>query len=268
MPRQWFEAIARAGMVSKGLVYGLVGTFALLYAVGWYERPKDFKGAIRQLDATPLGMIVLLLLALGLWGYSFWRGTQAAFDPENPERGKLRLMKRVGYLGSCAGHAWLGFFALRKALGLRDDDDDSNEIARGWTRTFLELPLGEILIGLAGAGFVVYGLSQAYYGFQSYIRKKLKTHEMSEAEDQFAVLCARLGFLARAVVFGIIGIFLIRSAFKLDAREAVGIEGTLEVLGERPIGTLPLLAVSIGLLSYGAFMLIQARRRRIKSVTR
>jgi hypothetical protein len=261
----WIKGIARVGLASKGAVYGLVGLFAVATALGLAGDAKDFKGAIRFLDELWWGKALLVILGAGLFAYCAWRLLQALIDPENPEPEKKRVFKRIGYFTSTVAHGSLGYFALKKALGLRDDDPDSDESTKHWTAEIMYLPLGEWLIGLAGAGLIVFGLFQVYYGFAGFMNKKLKTGEMSAAEEKGAKISAQYGLLTRGLIFGLIGGFLVKSAFDLNPKEAKGIKGALDFLEAQPIGSGLLAALGFGLVAYSVLMFLQARYRRIKA---
>jgi hypothetical protein len=93
--------------------------------------------------------------------------------------------------------------------------------------------------------------------------EKLKTAEMSEAEERAATGIGILGHLARMAIFGLIGSFLVKSAWEYDSKEARGLDGALLELAQQPYGGLLLGAVAVGLLAYALFCLVQARYRRI-----
>lgn len=68
---------------------------------------------------------------------------------------------------------------------------------------------------------------------------------------------ARLGYLAKAVVYGLIGVLALRLAFGMGGGEATGAEGALEEIAAASWGTFVLLAVALGLLGYAAWRLVQ-----------
>jgi len=93
--------------------------------------------------------------------------------------------------------------------------------------------------------------------------KKLKQGEMNEAQEAAATGVGILGHLARCVVFGLIGIFLVKAAWEFDSKQARGLDGALLEVVHQPYGGLLLGAVAVGLLAYGLFCFVQARYRRI-----
>ena len=72
-----------------------------------------------------------------------------------------------------------------------------------------------------------------------------------------------VGHLARMVVFGLIGWFLIRAAIEFDPDKAVGLDGALAKLAHASYGPVLLGIVAAGLIAFGCYSLADARYRRI-----
>jgi hypothetical protein len=86
---------------------------------------------------------------------------------------------------------------------------------------------------------------------------------MSPAEVTWAVRIGRLGFAARGVVFGIIGLCLLQAARQMEPQQAHGTGGVLALLADSPFGPWLLAVVALGLIAYGVHMLVEARYRRM-----
>ena len=71
------------------------------------------------------------------------------------------------------------------------------------------------------------------------------------------------GLLARGVVFGLIGAFVVKAAIDYDPREAIGLDGALQKLAHQTYGEWLLGLTAIGLLAYAIFCLVEARYRRV-----
>ena len=87
--------------------------------------------------------------------------------------------------------------------------------------------------------------------------------EMGPDEERWVTWLGRAGYIARGIVFGLIGLFLIGAALHRDAGEARGLDGALVALAQQPVGPWLLGAVAIGLVAYGLFMFAEARYRRM-----
>jgi hypothetical protein len=75
----------------------------------------------------------------------------------------------------------------------------------------------------------------------------------------------RLGFVARSVVFAIIGLFLLFAAIDANSREAKGIAGALRVIQRQPFGPALLGATAAGFIAFGMYGVVLAGFRQISA---
>jgi hypothetical protein len=261
--RPWIERFARYGYAAKGVVYVLIGSLAALGAfhVGG-NGPTDSRGALTEIVRQPYGRVMLGVVAAGLAGYALWRVTQALRDTEDKGTSWKGLAVRTGYAFIGIVYAGLSFSAVRLVLG-GDAGAGSDEMTRGWTAFALMFPLGQLLVGLAGLSVIAFGLWQCYKAFTAKFCRKWKRQEMRGHAHGLAMRAGQVGLVARAVVFFIIGLFLIQAAWLARAEEARGLSGALRTLEEQPHGPYVLGAVALGLVAYGLYMFVEARYRRM-----
>lgn len=264
--RPWIERFARYGYAAKGVVYILIGSLAALgvFHVGG-NGPTDSRGALTEIVRQPHGRVTLAVIAAGLAGYALWRVTQALRDTEDKGRSWKGLAIRTGY--GCIGvvYAGLSLSAVRLIFG-GDAGSDGDEMTQGWTALALMFPLGQLLVGLAGLSVIAFGLWQCYKAYTAKFCRKWKRHEMRETHEHahgLAMRVGQVGLVARAVVFFIIGLFLIQAAWLARAEEARGLGGALRTLERQPYGPYVLGAVALGLVAYGLYMFVEARYRRM-----
>lgn len=258
--RPWVERLTRLGFVAKAVVYITIGALATQAAFGFGGEKTDPPGAIQQLSEYRGGEWLVGLLAIGLIGYALLRLIQAALDTEGKGSDLKGWAQRGGYLASGVTYLAFAFIAARRLIaGDRIDTSDAvNEV----TARVLLNPVGELLIGLAGAIGIGVGLYQFYRAYTADFCEKYQRQTMSETQFRLAVLIGRFGFAARGVVFGAIGVFLIIAALRSDADQAEGLGGALERLSQQPHGTWILALVALGLIAHGISMLVNARYRR------
>jgi Domain of Unknown Function (DUF1206) len=253
----WAERLGRFGFAAKGVLYGVVALIAAQVAVGEKGRPEDKKGALQLVAEQPLGEILLGILAAGLGGYALWRLIEAALGPKDEDGAKalgkrlVSLVKGVVYAGLCA--AAIGILA-----GSGTGGSGSEKKAAG---TLLELPAGVWLVTAVGLGLVVVGLFNGYRGVTLKFCDDLRS--MGATEERWVKRIGVVGHLARLVVFGLIGVFLVKAALEYDPDEAVGLDGALLELVRQPLGPYLLGLVAFGLFAYGLFCLIEARYREL-----
>lgn len=241
------ETFARAGYLARGVVYCLLGLFALTTAGAGSEGTDGVFAAVRD---APLGVPLLLLLAIGLAGYGVFRLYGAAVDLE-PGDGAAHTARRIGHAASGLGHLFLAFTAAQLALGEPAGGGGSD--AAG---TVLDWPLGDWLLMLIGLGFLAAAVEQAAKAWTAKFMGQLA----ADAPD-FAEWVGRAGFAARSVVFAIIDWSVLQAGLGGGADEVKKLGGALTELSDT--GLLYTL-VAVGLLLFGVFSLVMARYRTIR----
>ncbi|HET8625751.1 MAG TPA: DUF1206 domain-containing protein [Gemmatimonadales bacterium] len=257
------EDFARAGYLAKGVVYLLIGLLAFQAAAGAGGAVTGPEGAFFTLLQQPLGRVLLGLTAVGLSGYAVWRLFCAAFDPERREEHVKRIFVRIGYAGSGLAHAALALEAGRLALGRGGGGGGAGERAESWTARVLDAPLGPWIVGAVAIGIAVYGVAQIVRGMGRKVEERLRLGELAPDERRLVIRVGRVGHVARGIVFGIIGVLLMRAALDHNPQEAGGLGDALATLARQPYSPFLLGGVALGLAAYGAYQLVKARYRVI-----
>ena len=68
---------------------------------------------------------------------------------------------------------------------------------------------------------------QLVKGVRQTFLEELKTGEMSVGMETWVTWIGTIGHVARAIVFGLVGWFLLKAAYEFEAKEAVGLDGAL-----------------------------------------
>ena len=254
------ERLGRAGLVAKAVLYAVIGLLAIQVARGGREESPDKGGALRTIAEQPFGKGLLVLLAAGLAGYALWRLAQGILDRDSEGEGPKGLAKRAG---AVARAGWYGVICGLTVSVLVGSSNGGKGNEQQTTAGIFERPFGRYLVYAAGLAFVGAAAFNGWRAVTCNFNKKLKTGEMSDAEENAATGVGILGHLARMVVFGLIGAFLVRAAWEFDPKEARGLDGALLELSQQPYGGLLLGAVAVGLIAYALWCLVQARYRRI-----
>lgn len=257
------EKLARAGYLTKGIVYAIIGVLAFQAAIGSGGQTSGSRGAIRQIAEQPFGQILLILTAIGLLGYAAWRFIQAIKDPEGKGSDGEGIVKRIGFAISGLIYLFLSFYAASIVFGWSTGGSGGGQQA--WTAKLLAQPFGQWLVGIVGAIVIGVGFYQFYKAYKAKFMDKYKTGEMSQAERTWAERAGRFGLSARGVVFCIIGIFLIQAAIQADPSETRGLGGVLQTLAQQPYGPWLLGLVALGLIAYAVHCIAQSRYRTVQT---
>lgn len=260
------QLLARAGLVAKGITFGIVGGLALAVVFGWGGSVEDRPGALQNVAETSLGRFLLGALAVGLAGYALWRFAQAALGEKLETSEDVNVFKRIGLVARGLLYAWLSVMCF--SIFLNADEPvtggtgGTGEEDRATAFVF-EQPLGRWLVAAVGLGVIGAGLFNLYRGVTQRFRKDLKEGQMEKEERKSYAVIGVVGHLARALVFSVAGWFLVKAAWEYQAREAVGLDGALRKLAGAEYGELLLGATAAGLFAYGLFCVVQARYRTV-----
>src|SRR5205823_5514195 len=194
-----FEWLARAGFVARGLIYGIIGILAIKLAVGAGGKTASQQGALKTIAQQPFGRVLLILVAIGLAGYAFWRILRALLG-HGPEASDTRFERFAAF---ASGLVYAGLCAIAVKILAGSDSSGSENVHRKTAGAF-GWPAGTWLVGIAGAVLIGVGLYQCYRGISRDFLKDSKTEEMSPAVRNWIEWIGSFGHLARGVVFGMV----------------------------------------------------------------
>jgi hypothetical protein len=263
---QWIERAARAGLAAKGLVYSLVGilTFAAAFKLGGNRGNQGNKIQILQwIQDQPFGQILLGLTALGLIGYTIWRLVEAIKDTEHKGNKPKGLANRAVYLFSGLVYGVLSYYAIQMLLGNGNRSGGGNGNARQTVaQKLLEQPFGQWLVGALAVGTMAVGIYQIYRALSEKYRKEIQASQLEPRIQKSLIAAGKLGYIARGIVWIIIGYLFLQAAIQSDPSEAGGTTSVFQYL-EKEYGPVILGIIALGLLCYGVFMFVRARYQPI-----
>lgn len=254
----------RVGHAAKGMLYGLIGLFALHDLIYDQDVVDGSQGVLASLGNYYLGSILLGLLATGLMGYVLWRFIQASLNPgQTDSLNSRQVLQRCGYAVSGCTYLGLGYTAGKLALGLAVDLDDTLDDTAS---VLFERTVGPLILATLGCCIVVIGLTYIYGAVtESYINPFRR--ELYSSAKRWVIVLGKIGITARGVGFMLIGAYLIKSAYLVDDDPAGGLGNVFDQLDDQPWGELWLGTIALGFIAYAAYMVAAAFYRKFPSFT-
>jgi hypothetical protein len=251
------HALARAGLIARGIIYILIGWVAILVALGQSSRQADQQGALQLLAAKPYGLVSLWLLGIGFAAYALWRLSEAAFGVTGEGSGAGPRLKSLARAVIYAGFAYLTFNMISGAHGSQTGQQQD------LTAKVMHHPGGRWLVGIVGLIIVIAGLALVVEGLRRKFMKHLQTARMSPQTRRIVERLGQTGTAARGAVFALAGVLVIEAAVTYNPAKAGGIDKALHTLRNQPLGEFLLILAAVGLVVFGIYALCEARWREV-----
>ncbi|MGZ4232183.1 MAG: DUF1206 domain-containing protein [Solirubrobacteraceae bacterium] len=254
-----YEALARAGLVARGVVFGVIGVLALELAFGAGGKTTSQQGALETIARQPFGRVLLVIVAIGLAGYALWRLVSAAAGArDSADDG---ASERVPALASGMVYAALCFTAVKILVGAHASGSASSP--KHATAGVLGWPGGPVFVTIVGVILIGVAVFQAYQGVARKFCEDVETERMEPGIRRTFTVLGVFGYLARAVVFLLVGYGAIKAALDYNPGNAIGLDGALQKLAHSSFGPELLGIVAVGLVGFAAYCLAEARYRRL-----
>ncbi|WP_341998344.1 DUF1206 domain-containing protein [Microbacterium sp. LWH7-1.2] len=250
-----FRTIARIGYVVLGIVHIVIGFIAISVATGGGGE-ADQGGAMEAIRSTPLGVILLWAIAIGLAALAVWQVAEA-FLERNPDT-KKKWGYRVKYIGTAVVYLAIAFTALVYALG---GNSDSSQSSQTFSAQLMSTPGGVFLLVLVGLIIFAIGVAFVVRGFTRAFEKHLDlpTGGARKGIVTFGVV----GYVAKGIAVAVAGALFVVAAVTQDPQTAGGLDAALHTLAGLPFGPAILWVVAVGLIIYGVFCFARARYARM-----
>lgn len=252
---EWRERLGRIGFVGKAVLYAIIGIVAIAVALGDQRKAADQTGALASLGESGAGTALLVALAIGLAGYATFRAIEVFIGPANESGAKAALFRAASAVRALV----YGVLCVAAVRLVADAGGGGGSNEGKTTSTVFDLPAGVALVGVAGVVLIGVALYQAYKALSTSFEDDLDTAAMGSRMRSLAHGLGIAGHAARAIVYALIGGFLIKAAAEQDSSEAVGLDGALQEIAQQSFGALLLGVVAVGLFLYGAYCLVEAR---------
>jgi Domain of Unknown Function (DUF1206) len=251
------RALARIGLVARGVIYILIGWLAIELAIGHSLQRPSQEGALHLLAGQSYGLITLWLLGIGFACYALWRLSEAAFGVTGEKPGAGPRLKS---LVRAIVYAFLSALTFQVIAGSASNETRKQQ---DLTASVMHHTGGQWLVGIVGLAIVIVGLILVAEGIRRTFMKHLRSGEMSPRTRKIVEKLGMVGTTARGVVFAIVGALIVDAAVTFDPQKSGGLDKALLTLRHQVFGEFLLLIFALGLLIFGIYGLCEARWRRV-----
>ena len=184
--------------------------------------------------------------------WSSWRSGSAATPsggssgrPRHGPEGSDSGFDRVAALASGIAYGVLCFIAVEVLIGSPGGSGNAHKTTGG----VLGWPGGTWIVGIAGVVMIGVALYQGYRGVTQSFLEDSQDRGTSPRMKNWIARAGTVDYLARMVVFGLVGIFLVKAAVDYAPGAAVGLDVPRKKLP--PVhGSYPLGVVAAGLIAF------------------
>lgn len=250
------EKIRKAGIITKGFIYSLIGILTFLAALGVGGKVSGKNGVLNFLQNQTFGNILLGIIAVGLLGYAIWRIYSAFLDAKNEGDDKKGYAKRIGYFVSGLIYGALGVSTVSSLIG--GNTSQGGDTKESLVSTILNQSYGQTLIYIVGGILLLVGFYQLYKGLTKKFLEDIKNQGSVESTEVLEK-SGMIGFSARGIAFIIFAFFVFKAANQDNADNVRGVAGMFEFLQNMQFGNVLMGAMALGLLAYGVFQYFLAR---------
>jgi len=253
------EALARIGFIGYGFTHLLVAWLAVRIAAGQPAPAGDQSGALRTLVDEPGGRPLVWAICVGFVAMTIWQALEAAVGHWS-ETGGRRTVERLLSAGRVVFYGYLGYTAWTVATGSPKTSADSQQTT---SAGMLDSEPGRWTVMVIGIAVLCLGAGLIWYGLTRQFERHLRTGEMAAGARHVARWLGIVGYVAKGAAYGIAGLLLFNAARSFDPSKARGLDATLRTLAGQPFGRTLLVVVAVGIGSFAAFCIIQARYRKV-----
>lgn len=257
------KSLARFGFYTKGFLFIVIGFLAIMVAFGEKEGLlTDPTGALTRIAQLPLGKVLLIIFIVGAFGHGAWNILRGTADVDDAGKSWRGIAMRGLAVGVGIFYLWLAWTAWDLVLAAHVENANG-QIQKTFVSIILAVPLGTILVTLIGLGVIGAGVHEFYSGVTGKYQKNYAMYKIKGRKRFVVNILGYFAFIARALIFALMGYFFITAAVYYNPKFVVGLDGALLTLSRSYFGKVLLFITAAGLVCHGILSLYEGRYRRL-----
>jgi len=249
---------ARSGLFAKALLFLAIGVITAMEAFGLGGFKAGSFTLMQVLAKREFGKALLLLWALGLLGYLFWRVYETFADHEGYGKSIKGIGERIGF---CFGGLVYGFLAF-KAIQVAFFADGMQGMSTSKFQELMHTRFAQIAVVGVGIGMLGATLNEFYIALSGVFKKTISYDRIPQGFKAWVVAFGRIGYLSRGFTVGIAALLLMDTAYTDQDITNANKEAAFSFV-EYAFGSYVLGAIAIGFIIYSFYVFVEVRYRRI-----
>ncbi len=245
------ERFASFGIATKGVVYFIIGILTAMTAFGYGGKKSDSTTVLDFLFSQSYGKFILIVLAIGLLGYVFWRWYQAIANPNDIDDNAKGVIKRVAYFISGILYGSLAYTAVKMVVG-NDSQSGSSFFSKLFNSDYATV--STVVIGLV---FIGKGIYEFYQGYSGKFKDEVEAAGLDHKAQDYVMKAGKIGYTSRGLVAGILGFLFVKAGLANNAQQLSKTDAFSFIQDE--FGSIVMGIVALGLVGYGIFMIVKAK---------
>jgi hypothetical protein len=268
----WGERAARTGIAARGVAFLVLAYLVVRIALGALgegsssSKPASGPGVAQAVAAQTAGRVMLFILAVGLLLYALFLALDAVRHHDDEGSAWKRWLARVEPLFGCLLYAVFGVYCVVRAVTNSSAGQNAQQSDRKqtqWSAEVLRWPVGWLWLGALGVVLFVIAAVQLKRGFGRDFLDELKVAQMRSRTRQVGTALGVAGHVGRALMFGIVGWFVLGAAIENDPQKGKGVDGAARMLANSALGPALLSLLAAGLVIFGLYQFVEAKYRKV-----
>jgi hypothetical protein len=254
--KHFIHFLAVYGCVSAGIMYLVIGIFAILSHYEIVDRGADESSMLAVLNNSVIGYIMVCVILLGTLSFICWRIYEAIKDPYEVGRDARGIIKRVGIGLSTLPDVLIVYSAVTALFGTSTANEDGRPTALHESVTeVLDHSGGNVLMVVLGSIILISALIQFAYGSTTGYKERLAIDDLGLWKRRIIHFLGITGYYARGVILTIIAYSFIRSGYEDAAHYSANTDKAFEMIA-RFTGSLGLITIALATIFYAVFMFV------------
>lgn len=253
--RHGYQVLITIGLVSYGIVHLVLAWISAQVALsGGGGEDASSTGALKQLGQQPFGLVLLWVMAVGLLALVLWQGLEAIGGKPGSDP-KDQLKNRGRAIGRAVVYLVLGVTSARIAVGAGSGSGNAEQTV---SARLMSAPFGRVLVVAVGIAVLAVGISQIVKG----VKQKFVADDLAGGVSRGVITLGTVGWVAKGVALGLIGLLFGWAAFTHDPKKAGGMDAALGTLRDQPFGPVLLLIMALGFAAFGLYCFAWAKNAK------